>query len=205
MTSNTNQAERFAKRTHAMLEESGALRTGHFLLSSGLHSECYCQCAKLFEEPDHAEEAAYMMAELLVDIQADVVLAPALGGVVWGFALADAMCLRSIFAERGVDRAFTLRRGFQLNRDERVLLAEDVVTTGGSVMELVPLVERAGAQAVGIAAIVDRSGGSFAPEAPFFALTQLSFETFEPSDCPMCAAGSVAEKPGSRPGREELS
>lgn len=182
------------------LEEVGAVKTGHFLLSSGLHSDRYCQCATLFEHPAVGERMARWMAAKLGGLQVDTVLAPALGGVLWGYDLARTLGVRSLFAEREAGQPFTLRRGFALQPGERVLLAEDVVTTGKSVMELMPLVEAAGAKAVGFAAVVDRSGGKFAPPGgiPLFALAKLNFQTYDPSDCPMCRAGTPAVKPGSR-------
>ncbi|MCA9282599.1 MAG: orotate phosphoribosyltransferase [Phycisphaerales bacterium] len=186
----------------AMLRETHALLEGHFLLSSGLHSDRYCQCAKLLEHPEKAARCAAMMAELIGDAPVDVVLAPALGGVVWGYELARALGTRSIFAERDETRRFSLRRGFALQAGERVLIAEDVVTTGKSVMELSPLIAQAGAEIVGYASIVDRSGGKFdggGVGVPFWSLAALEFETFERSACPMCAKGMVAVKPGSRP------
>lgn len=189
-----------AARTLNLLEETGALRRGHFVLSSGLHSEFYCQCARLFEQPDMAAEAAGLMRELLGETGATVVCAPALGGILWGYELARAFGLRTLFAERDATREFSFRRGFHLDPSDRVLLAEDVVTTGKSVLELVPLVEAAGASVVGIASIVDRSKGAFAPGVPFHALTPLDFLTYEPDDCPLCAAGVPIEQPGSRPG-----
>lgn len=206
-----------ASSVEAMLRETGALQQGHFLLSSGLHSDRYCQCAKLLEHPEKAERCARMMRGLLGDTRVDVVLAPALGGVVWGYELARALGtpaeaggaegtgrggVRSIFAERDESRNFALRRGFALHPGERVLIAEDVVTTGKSVLELSPLVEGAGATIVGYASIVDRSGGRFVggAGAPFRALTALNFRTFDAQICPMCAQGTPAVKPGSRPG-----
>lgn len=204
----------------AMLRETHALLQGHFLLSSGLHSDRYCQCAKLLEHPDKAERCARMMRDLVGALRVDVVLAPALGGVVWGYELARALGdggrgggVRSIFAERDASRSFSLRRGFALRPGERVLIAEDVVTTGKSVLELTPLVEAGGATIVGYASIVDRSGGKFrggdaggagggggAGGVPYWSLIGLEFETFDPGACPMCAAGTPAVKPGSRPG-----
>lgn len=193
-------------QTQQLLEEAGALKRGHFVLSSGLHSDRYCQCAALFERPEIAHRVARLMAEQIPgSTEIDTVLAPALGGVLWGYELARALAgarggsVRTLFAERGSDGAFALRRGFALDEGERVLLAEDVVTTGGSVMELTPLVERAGAKIVGFAAIADRSRGAFRPPAPFFALTQLNFETWAPNALPAHLKGVPIDKPGSRP------
>lgn len=188
-----------------LLEETGAVKTGHFLLSSGLHSGKYCQCAALFEHPGVAAKMAAMLVSALPPtLSVDVVLAPALGGVLWGYEVARALGaarrapVRSLFAERQTGHAFELRRGFEIKPGERVLLAEDVVTTGGSVMELVPLVEASGGVVAAFAAVADRSRGKFRPEQPFFSLVKLDFETFEQGSCPMCKAGSSAVKPGSR-------
>lgn len=182
-----------------LLERTGAVKTGHFVLSSGLHSDRYCQCAALFEQPRDAAEVAARMAGCVAGLKADVVLAPALGGILWGYELARAMGVRSLFAERGEDRRFTLRRGFRLAPGERVLLAEDVITTGKSVLELRPLVEAAGAEIAGYAAIADRSGGKFAPGPPFLSLVRLEFQTFTPEEVPAWLAAIPVEKPGSRP------
>jgi len=190
-----------------LLERVGALMTGHFRLSSGLHSDRYCQCARLFEDP----AAAAMVAKLMRDslpraIRAQVVLAPALGGVLWGYELARALGARSVFAERGADGAFALRRGFELREGDRVVIAEDVITTGKSALEVVPLVREAGAEVVAFAAVVDRSRGTFdasatsgGVSAPAYALCELQFRTWEPGECPMDAAGIPLDKPGSRP------
>lgn len=191
---------------HDLLEHGGALKRGHFVLSSGLHSDRYCQCATLFERPDLAERVARALLEKLPPtLRVDVVLAPALGGILWGYELARGLGTRgtpplSFFAERGADGAFALRRGFGLSPGQRVLLAEDVITTGGSVMELAPLVRDAGATIAGIAVIADRSRGAFQPPpgVPLFALTALNFETYPPEQCPMCREGRPTEKPGSR-------
>jgi orotate phosphoribosyltransferase len=192
-------------RAHQLLEQTGAVKSGHFLLSSGLHSGKYCQCAALFEHPRVAAEMAEILVKSLpASIEVDVVLAPALGGILWGYEMARALTavrgtpVRSYFAERQSGEPFALRRSFVLNAGDRVLLAEDVVTTGGSVMELMPLIEAAGAKAVAFAAVADRSKGKFKPPAPLFSLVKLDFETFDPAACPLCAAGTKAVKPGSR-------
>lgn len=192
-------------RALRLLEQTGAVKSGHFLLSSGLHSPNYCQCAALFEHPDVAAEIARLLvASLPATLEVDAVLAPALGGILWGYELTRALSaarnkpIRSFFAERATGEPFTLRRSFHLKPNDRVLLAEDVVTTGGSVMELVPLVEAAGANVAAFAAVADRSKGKFKPAQPFFSLVQLDFPTYEPHACPLCAQGSTASKPGSR-------
>jgi len=186
-----------------LLERSGALRRGHFILSSGLHSDAYCQCATLFEDPRIGGRMAELMARVLGSgLGADAVLAPAIGAVLWGYDLARALGVRSIFAERGADRTFTLRRGFALRPGDRVLLAEVVVTTGGSVLELVPLARGAGAEVLGVASVVDRSAGAFARKAQdegfaHWALVTLELATYQPNDVPPELAAIPPEKPGS--------
>lgn len=189
-----------AEETRTLLEQAGALKRGHFVLSSGLHSDRYCQCAALFEQPEYAERVARLMKQLLPPaLGVDVVLSPALGGVLWGYELSRVLGIRNVFAERPPGGAFELKRGFAIAPGERVLLAEDVVTTGGSVSELLPMVESAGAQAVGFAVIADRSRGSFKPrETPLFALTTLDFETWREDDVPEALRSIPAIKPGSR-------
>lgn len=190
-----------AEETRALLEEAGALKHGHFILSSGLHSDRYCQCATLFEKPEIASKVALLLKRSLpADLKIDVVLSPALGGVLWGYELSRVLGCRNVFAERQPGAAFELKRGFDIHPGERVLLAEDVVTTGGSVSELVPLVKGAGADLVGFAVIADRSRGAFKPAggALLFALTTLDFETFKPEALPERLRSIPAVKPGSR-------
>ncbi len=193
----TNESERVLD----LLRRTGALKSGHFKLSSGLHSDRYCQCAALFEFPNAAQEVASLAARQLrlLGIEVDVVLAPALGGILWGYELARALDVRSIFAERGSDGHFALRRGFHIRAQDRVLLAEDVVTTGKSVMETVPLVANAGAIVAGFCAVADRSRGAFRPPAPFHALVKLEFETWTEDQLPDWLAALPVTKPGSRP------
>lgn len=190
-----------SEQVKSILEEAGALKRGHFILSSGLHSDRYCQCATLFERPALAEQCARLLVGMLPSgFKANVVLSPALGGVLWGYELSRAMGVRNIFAERPPGGAFDLRRGFELRTGERVLLAEDVVTTGGSVSELVPMVEACGAVVAGFAVIADRSRGQFKPRQPLFALTELNFETWEAGALPAHLRDVPAIKPGSRVG-----
>jgi len=187
-----------ADRTLRMLKESGALMEGHFVLTSGRHSGQYCQCMRTLERPELAEELGRMIAGLFEDDRVDVVVAPALGGIIIGYEVARALGVRSIFAERREGR-MELRRGFTLSPGERALVVEDVVTTGGSVKEVATLVREAGAEVVGFGFIVDRSGGEAELGGPARALYSTSIESFEPDDCPLCAAGGArAVKPGSR-------
>jgi len=181
----------------ALLEKAGALQHGHFLLSSGLHSPEYFQCARLLEWPEMASRVARALAQAVRPWQPQVVLAPAVGGIVIGYELARELGVRSIFAERPAGR-FELRRGFELARGERVVLAENVITTGGSVLEVAQLVEKYGAHVAGFAAIVDRSGGAFAPDAPVAVFLRTGAITWPPDQCPLCREGNTPVKPGSR-------
>lgn len=183
-----------------LLEEAGAIKKGHFLLSSGLRSDRYCQCATLFENPVYGAKVAQLMAAIVLknNHQPQVVLAPALGAVLWGYELAKALGIRTIFAERPDGKTFELRRGFEIHKGERVLLAEDVITTGGSISEMVPLVEQAGAIVEGFCCVADRSKGAFNPAQPFYSLVKLEFQTWTAETDPLAKQGSTPIKPGSR-------
>ncbi len=180
-----------------VLREAGALMQGHYLLSSGLHSPEYFQCAKLLENPPVAERIAAALAGVCRAWGARTVLSPALGGILIGYELSRALGIRNIFAERP-SGAFELRRGFALEPGEPVLLAENVVTTGGSVDEVARLATSLGARVVGYALIVDRSSGRFAPVEPVTAFAAADARVYQPEACPLCAAGSPVVKPGSR-------
>jgi orotate phosphoribosyltransferase len=181
----------------SLFRESGAFHEGHFKLSSGLHSPGYLQCALVLQHPAHAEALGRALGDKLRDLRATVVLSPALGGLIIGHEVARALGVRAIFAERQ-DNALTLRRGFSLAPDDRVVVIEDVVTTGGSTRETMAVAMAAGATVVGAGAIVDRSGGSPGLEVPFKALVTLNLATYPPEQCPMCARGEPIIKPGSR-------
>jgi orotate phosphoribosyltransferase len=183
--------------TLKMLESSGALMKGHFLLSSGLHSSGYVQCAKLLELPLRAQRVGERLAALLRPLRLDSVLSPALGGLIIGHEVASALDVPFRFTERK-DGAMQLRRGFALANGERVAIVEDVVTTGKSTMETAAVASGHGAQLVAVGAILDRSGGSHAFPVPFVSLLSLDLPAWAPAACPECAKGSVAEKPGSR-------
>jgi orotate phosphoribosyltransferase len=181
-----------------LFRRSGALLEGHFRLTSGLHSPGYLQCALVLQHPDQAEMLGRAIAERTGDLGATVVLSPALGGVIIGHEVGRALGVRAIFAERQ-DGALMLRRGFILAENDRVLVIEDVLTTGGSTRETIQVARAAGAQVVGAASIVDRSGGAVRFEVPFVSLLDLSLPTYEPGACPLCAQGMAVVKPGSRP------
>jgi orotate phosphoribosyltransferase len=181
-----------------VFRRSGALLEGHFRLTSGLHSQGYLQCALVLQHPRHAETLGRAIAERTRELRPTAVLSPALGGVVIGHEVARALDVRAIFAERQ-DGALTLRRGFMLAETDRVLIIEDVLTTGGSTRETMQVATAAGGRVVGAAAIVDRSGGQAAFDVPFTALLEVDLPTYEPDRCPLCAQGLPVVKPGSRP------
>jgi len=177
---------------------AGALLEGHFQLSSGLHSAQYLQCALVLESPPRAEKLGRELAAGLTPC--DTVVSPALGGVIIGHEAARALGVRAIFTERDAAAHAVLRRGFTLRPGERVVIVEDVVTTGLSTREVIEVVRAAGADVRGAAAIVDRSGGAAASTlgVPFRALLQLDVPAHRPELCPQCAAGVTLVKPGSR-------
>lgn len=175
----------------------GALLEGHFRLTSGLHSPGYLQSALVLQHPRDAEACGAAIAERVRHLGVQAVLSPALGGIVIGQEVARALGVHAIFAERQ-DGALTLRRGFALTPGERVLVVEDVVTTGGSTRETIEVARAAGARVVGAASIIDRSGGQQALDVPYVALATISLPTYPPESCPMCATGQPVVKPGSR-------
>ncbi|NPV01329.1 MAG: orotate phosphoribosyltransferase [Brevinematales bacterium] len=182
-----------------LLNQSEALLTGHFVLSSGLHSDRYVQCAKFLQYPEMADVAAKKLARMLADVKINVVIGGAFGGIVIAYELARVLHARGIFAER-VDGVFQLRRGFEIRPDEKVLIAEDVITTGKSVREVMELVSGSGAEIVGVASLIDRN----MPESESLGiraewLHSVRANSYKPEECPLCREGkSPAVKPGSR-------
>jgi orotate phosphoribosyltransferase len=176
---------------------AGALLEGHFRLTSGLHSPGYLQCALVLQHPREAEALGAAIADRVRDLGIQTVLSPALGGIVIGQEVGRALGVRAIFAERQ-DGRLTLRRGFTLDRGEKVLVVEDVVTTGGSTRETIDVAREAGAVVVGAGAIIDRSGGQQKIDVPFHVLAEVSLPTYDPATCPLCLAGQPVVKPGSR-------
>lgn len=187
------------ERTLELLAESGALLKGHFKLSSGRHSNEYCQCARVLAHPDAAEELGRMLAGLFLDDDVDLVVSPALGGIVIGHEVARALGVRALFAEREGGK-MTLRRGFAVRESERVLIVEDVRTTGGSVLEVAEVVRAAGGVVAGFGFILDRSQEERDLGAPARALARRRMESHEPEQCPLCGSGVPIQKPGSRQG-----
>ena len=192
--------------------DADALLEGHFKLSSGNHSEFYLQSAKVLEDPKTAKLLAEELAKQIKEsgIQIDTVCSPALGGLIAGFALATALDVRFIFAER-VEGVMNIRRGFEVSKGEKVLMCEDIITTGGSAMEAAFAIEELGGEIVGVAALANRgfckrehsditrkSNCKLPQNIPFFALADFTFEMYAPNACPLCKDGSEAIKPGSR-------
>jgi orotate phosphoribosyltransferase len=181
-----------------LFRASGALLEGHFRLSSGLHSPGYLQCALVLQWPEHAIKLGEALAARVKPLAPTVVLSPALGGIVIGQEVAKALGVRAIFAERQ-GGALALRRGFSLDPVDRVLIVEDVLTTGGSTRETMSVAVARGATVVGAASIVDRHG-AVDLGVPYHALTQMVLPTYDPDACPLCGQGLPVTKPGSRPG-----
>jgi len=192
--------------------DADALLEGHFKLSSGNHSQFYLQSAKVLEDPKTAKLLAEALSLQIKEsgLKIDTVCAPALGGLIAGFALAQALDVRFIFAER-VDGVMTIRRGFEVSQNEKVLMCEDIITTGGSAMEAARAVESLGGIIVGAAALANRGfckrensdivrkeNCKLPQDIPFFALADFTFEMYAPDTCPLCKDGSKAIKPGSR-------
>jgi orotate phosphoribosyltransferase len=177
----------------------GALLEGHFKLSSGLHSPGYLQSALVLQYPAEAEALGAALADLQRGLEPDVVMSPALGGIVIGQEVARALDIPALFAERA-DGALTLRRGFSIEPSDRVLVVEDVVTTGGSTRETMAVARAAGATVVAACSIVDRSGGNQGLDVPYRSLLPMDVPTYQPESCPLCARGVELVKPGSRPG-----
>lgn len=181
-----------------IFKDTGALLQGHFLLTSGKHSAQYMQCAQVLQYPEKAAALAKELGVKFDDLKIDVVIAPAVGGIVVAHEVGRALGVKAIFTERQ-NGEMTLRRGFILSPGEKVLVVEDVITTGGSVQEVINVVKEVGAIPVGVGVLVDRSGGRADFEGlPLHSLIQMNIEAFEPENCPLCAQGLPAEKPGSR-------
>jgi orotate phosphoribosyltransferase len=188
-----------------IFEEVGAIRHGHFELTSGLHSGTYVQCALVLQYPKYAEQLGRALAAEFMDLRVDCVASPALGGLIIGHEVAraippraDGKPIRAIFAERDSLGTLTLRRGFRVEPDEHVLVVEDVWTTGGSTCETIRVLEEAGARVVAAGALIDRSGGRIELPVRTEALVDLKMESYDASECPLCRSGGVAVKPGSR-------
>jgi orotate phosphoribosyltransferase len=206
-------AEAMLKREESMgmFESVGAIRHGHFELSSGLHSGMYVQCALVLQYPRFAEKLGESLAALFADVVLDAVVSPAMGGLIIGQEVARALPegkisgeglvgagVPAIFVERDASGSMTMRRGFSLGAGQRVLVVEDVWTTGGSTREAIRVVEEAGGRVVAAGALIDRTGVAGKLGITAKALLDLAIPSYAPKDCPLCADGGVAVKPGSR-------
>lgn len=186
------------ERVLDLFQQTGAWLQGHFRLSSGLHSSGYLQSALVLQYPAHAEELGRRLAAQLPH-EVDLVISPALGGMIIGHEVARALGVPFLFTERDADRKMALRRGFALRPGARAIVIEDVITTGGSTKEVIEIVRAAGAVPVAAGSIIDRSGGAAVLGIPRVALETLTVPAFSEQECPMCAAGQPVVKPGSRP------
>jgi len=185
-----------------LFRDTGAYLNGHFRLTSGLHSPEYLQCARVLQHPRHAEQLGGMLAAELKKLAPEpvgLVVSPALGGLIIGHEVARSLGARFIFTERDENKKMTLRRGFTVTPGEPAIVVEDVITTGGSTRDVVDVLTAAGARPVAAGSIVDRSGGVASVGTPRVALVTLQVVTYDPADCPLCAQGIPAVKPGSRP------
>jgi len=186
-----------SNRLMNLFSETGALLKGHFELSSGKHSDEYFQCALVLQFPQHCELLAKMLREKFKDEKITCVVGPALGGVTIAYELARQLDCRSVFAERKEGR-MQLRRGFELSNTDNVLIVEDVITTGGSVLEVTDLINNLEVSIAGLACIVDRSGGNFKSLYRFISLLQINPKIFDPRACSLCKEGISLQKPGSK-------
>ncbi|MDZ7292530.1 MAG: orotate phosphoribosyltransferase [candidate division KSB1 bacterium] len=180
-----------------LFHETEALLEGHFQLTSGLHSSQYFQCAKVLQYPQYAEQLCSVAQQHFAQQGIAVVIAPAVGGIIVAHEVGRLIQARVLFAERQENK-MSLRRGFQISPGEKVLVCEDVVTTGGSVREVIDLAREAGGEVVGVFCIVDRSHGQASFGVPLISTLQLAPKVYMPESCPLCAVGGIAEKPGSR-------
>jgi len=182
-----------------IFDKYNALLTGHFKLSSGLHSEKYLQCALVLQHPEAAEALAKELAKKFADGKIDVVIGPALGGITIAYEMARSIGVRGLFTERQ-DGKMVLRRGFSIKPGEQVLVVEDVITTGGSTKEVVEVVKSLGGQVIGVGSIIDRSTAPIDFDAKFKSLAKIKVDTFKDGECPLCKRNIPVTKPGSRPG-----
>lgn len=182
-----------------IFQKTGAYKQGHFKLSSGLHSGAYLQCALVLQNPLIAERLCTVLAEKFSSDAPDVIIGPAMGGIVLAYELARPLKARALFTERDDDGRMRLRRGFGVSPENRVLIAEDVLTTGKSVKEVISLLREDGVIPVGVAALIDRSGGKLDLSGiKYESLIKLDIPAFMEEECPLCQEGMPLVKPGSR-------
>lgn len=186
------------ERVKEIFQKLDVLRHGHFLYTSGKHGEAYMQCARLLEEPKYAEEIIKALAEDFKDDEIDIVVGPAIGGITISYEFARQLEAKSFFTERE-DNIMKLRRGFQIPKGARVLVVEDVITTGGSVKEAIDVVKKEGGKVVGVSVIVDRTGGNIDFGTKFLSAYSQPLMAYEANECPLCKEGNLPlDKPGSR-------
>ena len=180
-----------------LFKEKEVMLEGHFLLTSGKHSDKYMQCAKLFQYSDVSELICAELAEKFKDADIEIVAGPAMGGIIMAYEVSRNFGVKNIFAERENGK-MTFRRGFTVPKGARVLITEDVVTTGGSVFELIELIRSLGGVVAGVGCVVDRSAGKVDFGVPFHSVLSMEVVNYDPENCPLCAQGTPAVKPGSR-------
>lgn len=186
------------KEVLEVFQKTGGILKGHFMLTSGRHSDTYMQCAKLFVDTESSEKLCAALAEKLQGIEAEAIVSPAVGGILMGYEVARQLGVPNYFMERE-NGEMTLRRGFSIAEGTKVLVVEDVVTTGGSVKEVIAKLKAMGANPVAVASIVDRSAGAVEFGLPFYNLISMNVVSYEPENCPLCKEGKIpAVKPGSR-------
>ncbi len=178
-------------------EDNSAILKGHFLLTSGRHSDRYVQCALVMQHPDVCAELAEVLASKLPPVSVDVTIGPAMGGITLAYEMGRRLGTRALFAERE-DGKMSLRRGFSLKPGERVLVCEDVVTTGGSAKEVADMAKAMGCEVTAIACLIDRSGGKAELGYPLLSVLNMEVTSWPQEECPLCKAGSAPYKPGSR-------
>lgn len=181
-----------------LLKKTGVIMEGHFLLTSGRHSSMFLQCSQLLQHPEYAGSLCRLMAEQFRDKAVEVVIGPAMGGVILAYELARTLGAKALYAEPSEDKMI-LRRGFRIEAGEKVLVVEDAVTTGGSVQKVIDLLKSCEAEIIGVAVIVDRSAGNLNFGVPTKALLKMQIESFEPETCPLCQAGQPLQKPKGQP------
>ena len=180
-----------------VLKEAGVLQEGHFLLTSGRHSDKYMQCAKIFQHAKYSEELCAALAEKFQDKGVELVIGPAIGAIQMSYEVSRHLGVKNIFAERE-NGEMTLRRGFTIEPGQKVLVVEDVVTTGGSVREVIDIVRKHGGEVVGLGVVVDRTGGKIDFGVPLESVISMEVISYEADECPLCKEGLPLVKPGSR-------
>lgn len=194
---NVTVLSREEREVWEILKKTGAILGGHFLLSSGIHSDGYIQCARILQYPSYATQVIKLIADKVRHLEMEIVVGPALGGIIVAYELGRQLNKKAMFAERK-EGIMQLRRGFVIKPGEKVLITEDVVTTGKSTMEVRELVEEKGAEIIGVACIVDRRSKEYSLPLPLYSALPMNIKTYSPEECPLCQRGAPLENPGSR-------